>query len=306
MSPKGFHNIVVPLDGSEYAKQAVAVAGSIARRSGGALSLVSVEEPLQALVLASGAPDVAREVELEECDQLTRYLDSISEAVPTVPPCTSRTAVLHGPVAIALSEYAHTNAVDLVVMTTRGRGGLSRWLIGSVADQLLRRIHVPVLLLHPRELPQPTEFRRILIALDGEIEDPVLAPAVALGSLYPAAHYTLTRVVEPSLPIVTALAPYPTPLEPERIARLEVEARDYLEKIRGQLQALGMEATSQVLVGWGIATQVLQLAEALGADCIVVGTHSRRGMERLVLGSEADRIVRRATVPVLIGPVGCP
>jgi nucleotide-binding universal stress UspA family protein len=127
-----------------------------------------------------------------------------------------------------------------------------------------------------------------------------LNSAIALGALYPGTRFTLTRVVEPTVAIVTPLAPYPTPLEPERIARLEVEARNYLERIRGQLQALGLEATYQVLVGWGIATQVLQLAEALGADCIVVGTHSRRGMERLVLGSEADRIVRRATVPVLI------
>jgi nucleotide-binding universal stress UspA family protein len=301
----GFHNILVPLDGSEYAEQAIAVAGAIARRSGGALRLVSVEEPLPALVLASGSPEVAREVELDECDQLTHYLDSIAGAVRDVHGGTVGAAALHGPVATALTEYAHTNTADLVVMTTRGRRGLSRWLIGSVADQLLRHIQVPVLLLHPRELPQPTEFRHILVALDGEIEDPVLAPAVALGSLYPGAHYTLTRVVEPAIPTLTALAPYPIPIGPEPIERQMVEARNYLEKVRGQLRARGLEATSKVVVGCGIATQVLQLAEALGADCIVVGTHSRRSIERLVLGSEANRIVRGAAVPVLIGPVPC-
>jgi nucleotide-binding universal stress UspA family protein len=299
----GFHNILVPLDGSEYAEQAVSLAGSIARRSGGALRLASVEEPLPALVLASGSPDAAREVELEECDQLTNYLDSTASAVRDVQGGSVGTAVLHGPVAAALSEYAETSAMDLVVMTTRGRRGLSRWLIGSVADQLLRRIHVPVLLLHPRELPQPTEFRRILIALDGELEDAVLGPAVALGSLYPAVHYTLTRVVEPAGPALPQLAPYPSPLEPERIERRVLEARNYLEKVCGQLRARGLEATYKVVVGCGIASQVLQLAEALGADCIAVGAHGRRGTERLGLGSEADRIVRGAAVPVLIGPV---
>lgn len=299
----GFRNIVVALDGSECAEQAVAVAGAIARRSGGALRLVSVEEPLPALVLASGSPDVARDVELEECDRVARYLDSIADSVRDVHAGTVGTAVLHGPVPTVLSEYAQTHEVDLVVMTTRGRHQLNRWLIGSVADQLLRWIKVPLLLLHPRELPQPTEFRHILIALDGEIEEPVLTAAVALGSLYPTAHYTLTRVVEPAIPALTALAPYPIPMGPEPIERLVVEARNYLEKVRGQLRARGLEATSKVVVGCGVATQVLQLAEALGADCIVVGTHSRRGMERLVLGSEADRIVRGAAVPVLIGPV---
>jgi len=300
---KGFQNILVPLDRSECAEQAIAVAGAIARRSGGALRLVSVEEPLPALVLASGSPDVAREVELEECDQLTHYLDSIADSVRNVQGGTVSTAVLHGPPATALSEYARTNVVDLVVMTTRGRRGLSRWLIGSVTDQLLRRIHVPVLLLHPRELPHPTEFRRILIALDGELEESVVNPAIALGALYPGTHFTLMRVVESTLPIVTPLSPYPIPLEPERIARLEVEAESYLARIRGQLQALGLEVSSKVVLGFGIATQVLQLAEALGPDCIAVGTHSRRRMERLVVGSHANRIVRGAAVPVLIGPI---
>jgi len=303
---KGFQNILVPLDGSEYAEQAIAVAGAIAHRAGAVMCLASVQEPLPALVLASGAPDVARDVELEEFDQLTHYLDSTAAAVREVPAGTVGTAVLHGPVANTLSEYALSTAADLVVMTSRGRRRLNRWLIGSVVDQLLRRIQVPVLLLHPSELPQPTEFRHILVALDGEIEGPVLAPAVALGSLYPGAHYTLARVVEPSTPMVTPLAPYPTPLEPERAERLVVEARNYLEKIRAELGAQGLEVTSKVVVGFGIAAQVLELAEALGADCIVVGTHSRRGMERLVLGSEASRIVRGAAVPVLIGPVQRP
>jgi nucleotide-binding universal stress UspA family protein len=254
-------------------------------------------------VLASGSPDVAREVELEECDQLTHYLDSIAYAVRDVQGGTVGTAVLHGPVAAALREYAETNAMDLVVMTTRGLRGLSRWLIGSVAHQLLRRIHVPVLLLHPHELQQPAEFRRILIALDGEIEDAVLGPAIALGSLYPAVRYTLTRVVESARPALTPLDPYSNPFEPELIERSVIESRSYLEKVCAQLRAQGLEATYKVLVGWGIASQVLQLATALGADCIAVGTHSRRGAERLILGSEADRIVRGATVPVLIGPV---
>jgi nucleotide-binding universal stress UspA family protein len=61
---------------------------------------------------------------------------------------------------------------------------------------------------------------------------------------------------------------------------------------------------SQVLVGRGVATQVLALAEACGADCIVVGTHGARGIERLLLGSVADKIVRGARVPVLVAPVG--
>ena len=299
---KGFSSILVPLDGSELAEQAVSVAGSLARRCGGTLRLVSVEQPLPALALPAEAPYTASEVELDVRAHAAEYLNSVADVIRRVQGDTVESAVLEGPVAPALQGYAVEQAIDLIVMTTRGRGGVSRWLTGSVADQLLRRTTVPVLLLHPGELPQPTELRRILIALDGEIEEDVLNPAIALGSLDPTARYILTRVVEPAIPILTPLALYPTRPGRHYTDRLVSEARDYLAGVCQKLAAGGVEATYKVLVGRGIAEQVLELAGAMGVDCIAVGTHRRRGAERVMLGSVADRIIRGADVPVLIGP----
>jgi nucleotide-binding universal stress UspA family protein len=300
MGRKGFSNILVPLDGSEAAEQAVSVAASLARRSGGILRLASVEQPLPALVLSSA--EAATEVEQEVWAEAAGYLDSTARIIRQVQGGTIITSILQGPVAGALQGYAETANIDLVVMTTRGRGGVRRWLMGSVADQLLRSTTVPVLLLHPRELPQPTVFSRIVVALDGDIEDPVLNPAVALGSLDPATHYTLTQVVEPAIPIVTPLAAYPRHLRPHDTERSVAEARDYLARRCEKLQAKGIEATYKVLVGRGVAAQVLALANALAADCIAVGTHGASGAERVMIGSVADKIVHGADVPVLIGP----
>ncbi|HEU5304204.1 MAG TPA: universal stress protein [Gemmatimonadales bacterium] len=302
MGRQGFYNILVPLDGSELAEQAVSVAGSLARRAGGTLRLAAVEEPLPALALPSEALIGAVDVEFEARAHTAGYLDSVADGVRRVQDGTVQTVVLEGPVASALHGYAVDEGIDLVVMTTRGRGGVSRWLTGSVADQLLRRTTVPVVLLHPKELPQRTQFGRILIALDGEIEDPVLEPALALGALEAGTRYTLTRVVEPAIPILTPLALYPSRPGRHHTERLVNEARDYLAGVCEKLASRGVEATYKVLVGRGIADQVLELATALGVDCIAVGTHRARGAERVVLGSVADRIVRGAEVPVLIGP----
>jgi nucleotide-binding universal stress UspA family protein len=302
MTGDGFSDILVPLDGSELAEQAISVAGSLARRSGGTLRLVSVEQPLPALALPSEALQSAGEVELEVRAQADEYLDSIAEPIRGLQGGAVETVVLEGAVAPAIQSYAAAQGISLMVMTTRGRGGFSRWLTGSVADELLRRTTVPVLLLHPRELPQPTEFRRFLVALDGETEEEVLNPAIALGSLYPGAHYTLTRVVEPALPILTPLARYPSRPGRQYTDRLIKEARDHLAGVCEKLAADGVEATYKVLVGRGIAEQVLELAVGLGVDCIAVGTHGARGAERMLLGSVADQIVRGAEVPVLIGP----
>jgi nucleotide-binding universal stress UspA family protein len=68
------------------------------------------------------------------------------------------------------------------------------------------------------------------------------------------------------------------------------------------LGAQGWDVSWEVLVGRGVASKVLELAEASRADAIVVGTHGARGMERLVLGSVADKIVRGSRVPVLVAP----
>jgi nucleotide-binding universal stress UspA family protein len=296
-----FRNILVPLDGSETAEQAVSVAASIARRSAGRLKLISVNEHLPAFAFASDSLEIVRETEGASHQDVADYLDSIAFEVREVGG-NVETALLEGSPARALSHYADTNAVDLIVMTTRGRGALGRWLIGSVADQMLRHVHVPVLLLHPCDPPSASNFRRLLVGLDGEIENQVLASAIALGSLYPPARYTIARVVEPLLPAITPLFPYPVLMEPERLEHLQTEARTYLEGVSDRLRVQGVDSNCEVVVG-GVAAQLLRLAETTQADCIVVGTHSRRGFDRLLLGSEAERIVHGAKLPVLIIPV---
>lgn len=298
----GFRNILIPLDRSEIAEQAVSVAASIARRSGGTLRLALVEQHLPALAYAADSLEFVKEVELEEGRDAAEYLQSIASAIRDVQGGKVESAVLRGSVAEALDQYADANAVDLIVMTTRGRRALGRWLIGSVADQMLHRVHVPLLLLHPRDPPWALHFRKVLVALGGDIEEQVLASAIALGSMYPPTHYTLARVVEPPLPMMTPLSPYPVLVEPERLEYLEAQARTYVEGVSDRLRDQGLDSSWEVVVG-GVATQLLRLAETTQADCIVVGTHSRRGIDRLVIGSEAERIVHRAKLPVLITPI---
>lgn len=299
-SPRG---ILVPLDGSELAEQALSVGASRARKAGATLHLVSVHEPLPVMAMPPDFPVAMQDLEERRREEMVQYLESVAAAARASLSTEVTASVLAGGASAALCEYVETHPVDLVVMTTHGRTGLSRLWLGSVADRMLRRLAVPVLLLHPREAPQPTEFRHLLVALDGEIEEPVLAAAMAVGRC-DTARYTLTRVVEPTIPIVSGLAMRPGHLPPDWTAQREIEARNYLARLADRLGSPGLEVSWQVLVGRGVADQVLELAGAIGADCIAVGTHGARGMERLLLGSVADKIVRGAGVPVLVAPVG--
>jgi nucleotide-binding universal stress UspA family protein len=167
---------------------------------------------------------------------------------------------------------------------------------------MLRRLVAPVLLLPPREPPPPCEFGHILVALDGEFEGPLIDTAIALNGSDPGRRWVLTRVVEPTVPLLSGLAARPGRIPPDWTKRREIEARNYLARVADGLRARGLDVSPQVLVGRGVARQLLELAGALGADCIVVGTHGAGGMERVLLGSVADKVVRGAEIPVLIVP----
>ncbi|HEU4525576.1 MAG TPA: universal stress protein [Gemmatimonadales bacterium] len=299
---RALRGVLVPLDGSELAEQALSVGAARARRTGATLHLVSVHEPVPLAAMPPDYPMPVLEMEAEATEQRLRYLESVAAWTRTALPTPVVASVVTGHPAAALCEYVGTHPVDLVVMTTHGRGGLGRLWLGSVADRLLRHVASPVLLLHPEASLQPTEFRHVLVALDGEIEAPVLEAAELLGCGGNRVRFTLTRVVEPALPVLTSLAARPAHLPPDWNAKLEVDARDYLSGLAERLGTRGWDVSWRLLVGRGVAARVLDLADTIGADAIVVGTHGARGLERLLLGSVAGEIVHGANVPVLVVP----
>jgi nucleotide-binding universal stress UspA family protein len=279
-----FRGVLVPFDGSALAEQALSVGAALAHRAGAPLHLVSVEEP-------------------EARAERQLYLESLANATVAVRPGAVRTAVLEGHVPEALGAYAAQEQIDLIVLTTHGRGGLGRWWLGSVADRLLQQSVTPLLLLHPSELPQPSRFNRVLVGLDGETDRRVLSVALAFGALSPSASYILTTVVEPEVPLLTPLALYPHHVGPNWDERRVEEARARLTRLADELQGGGHAAVWKVVEGRGIGGCVLELGRALDAECLVVGTHGLAGIERMVLGSVAAKILRGAQVPVLVVPV---
>jgi nucleotide-binding universal stress UspA family protein len=247
-------------------------------------------------------PMPVQDMEAEATEERLRYLESVAAHTGASLPTPVVASVVTGHPAAALCEYVESHPMDLVVMTTHGRGGLGRLLLGSVADRMLRQVAKPVLLLHPQEPVETTEFRHVLVALDGEVEEPLLEAAELLGRAGYGVRFTLTRVVEPAVPVLTSLAVRPAHLPSDWNAKREMDAREYLSGLADRLGTRGWDVSWHVLVGRGVAGRVLELADAIRADAIVVGTHGARGLERLLLGSVAGEIVHDATVPVLVVP----
>jgi nucleotide-binding universal stress UspA family protein len=305
MTAATFGTILVPLDGSTNAEQALPVAATLAHRTGGTLHLVTAHVPVATLLASAEEPVVDGELEQELRQGQETYLASTATAVATPHGAKVTHAVvdLHGTVAKTLADHAQAKRVGLVVMTTHGHGSVNRLWLGSVADHMLRRVHVPVLLLRPSQSTLHTEFRRIVVALDGlpEGERP-LEPALSLGSLTRDAQYTLVQVVEPPVSLVTRMAMSTARVRPHWREQEENCARSYLERVAARLRSRGVSVATEMIAARGVGEQILGLGHRIGADLIVVGTHAARGMQRLLLGSVADKVIRGATQPVLVVP----
>ena len=296
--------ILVPLDGSCIAEQAVPVAGTIAHRTGRGVHLGSVLHRAISVLAATPeepTPDAGLEAELRQ--QFTEYLESSAEALETTHGVEVNYALLEGVAAPALADYARLKRISLIVMTTHGHSGIHRLWLGSVADRLLRRVKAPVLLLRPLNGSLQTEFRRVLIALDGLVEgEKILEPAIELGSLSPDCQFTLVQVVEPPVSLITRMAMHPATMRPHWRELQENSARSYLERVASRMRARGLHVDTRMISERGIGEQILALAKSIGTDLLVVGTHGAQGIERMLLGSVADKVVRGSSGPVLVVP----
>ena len=149
------------------------------------------------------------DAKVRECERA--YLDGVVKRVASASPVRVTSDLLEGPrVAETLQAHAATSGADLIVMTTHGRGPLSRFWLGSIADEMVRLATTPVLLVRPHEealdLTSEPGVRHILIPLDGsDLAEQVLEPARVLG-VFMQAHFTLLRVYGPLVDMGLGLA----------------------------------------------------------------------------------------------------
>ncbi len=150
----GFKKILVPLDGSRFAEGALPYAQMLAECSGGQIELLRVAVHPSSYVYVS---DPATLASLYDSDRVhcEEYLQKVATALQAATPVTVTTAVLEGPVADAILDRAESADVDLIVMSTHGRSGMERWLLGSVAEKVTRGAKVPVMLIRPRQAATP-------------------------------------------------------------------------------------------------------------------------------------------------------
>ena len=284
--------ILVPLDGSELAARALPVAEQLAKQFGSALELVQVL-PFAVLPYAVSGSYIPGDIYQQAADEQERSArEDLERAATTAREHGVSEVHIHvdrantAAMLIELSERLH---VGLIVMTTHGRTGLSRFALGSVADRVVRGGRVPVLLLRSFASAQPdTDLRRALVPLDG-------------SSL---AEKALDLIVELAGPVVQEITLLRA-VDPRDGSEGLRQAESYLESVRNRLmeRLAGHDCYVICLAHLGSPAEcIVDSAEAKNS-LVVMATHGEAGIGRWTIGTTADRVLRDGhTSLVLVHP----
>jgi len=308
-----FERILVPLDGSPRAEQALPVAARLARASGGAVMLIQVVSP--PIDYSGGfaqAPLFTEQVIESELAEATGYLETVVHSA-TLAEINTTTEVMLGSPAYDILATAKARATDLIVMCSHGRTGFSRWVLGSVAHRLAHQSPVPVLVLRAGEsLPgaDTTHPFSACVALDGS--------PLAETALVPAANFVraMAAPADGALHLTQVVKQFSTTAEEGFVTQLNAEAveraKAYLVSVKERLQEQhrGLTITWSVALDADVAEAIIRTAEHgeqvggvedfSGCDLIAMSTHGRGALERWVMGSVTERILNATRLPMLI------
>jgi nucleotide-binding universal stress UspA family protein len=292
--------IVVPTDFSTASTDARLYAKTMAMAFDASLHLVhAFEDPYTTAPFAIEAYAQVRETMLAEIE---RRLD---EELPEQDRARVRgtAEVVPGPPARAIVDYAHARGADLIVMGTHGRGGMAHLLLGSVAERVVRTSNCPVLTVRES---RPRGIHRILVPTDfSDTADAALDWARLLATRFGSSLQLLHVLDDPFVPEGLAPEAYIMEAPVVRNALLSDARTRLADRVAPLRRARVFEGGSgiarvdaDVLFGDGAHT-IAEWAEQRESDLIVMGTHGRRGVAKLVLGSVAEKLVRTAPCPVL-------
>lgn len=313
-----FQHILVPLDSSSRAEQALPVAAKLARASGGSLVLLqAVSPPIDYGGAISQAPYVTERFIKAELAEANSYLALVAKSAPLAG-ITIKTEVTYGAPAQHILAVAEAQQVDLIVLCSHGRTGFKRWALGSVAHKIVHHSRVPVFVFHEGQtepLLSRAEAARPLCALV-----PLDGSPLAETSLLPAAHL-VTALAAPAqgtlhlVQVVKLIAP----IAQIGVARKHIEkelthAETYLsavkEHLQEQLRDLKLSLTWSMALDTDVADALIGTAEHeaegkepegfAGCDLIAITTHGRGGLERWVMGSVTERVLNTTKLPMLI------
>lgn len=279
-----YDDILLPVDDATSATAVLHHAATLANRTGATVRLLNVADTARDSVTVAGQDVVdALEREGEQVvDEAAKTLETLGVEYAT--------DVVQGSPAETIVDYATRYEYDLVAMATRGRDGLSRYLLGSVTEKVIRLSSVPVLTLDGEAGRLTFPYERVLVATDGSRQAVnAVDHALALAGTLDATVHALSVVDD------TGIGPDVRAVLTEEVA--ERTAREAVETVVNAAPT-GVDVVTGIEHGQP-AERIVEYVDANDLHAVVLGTTGRRGVDRVLLGSVAEQTARASPVPVV-------
>ncbi|HLF70599.1 MAG TPA: universal stress protein [Dehalococcoidia bacterium] len=292
------YKILVPLDGSRVAEQSLVYLSALKKLGEVEVFLTSIADIGPDTGALSHKETVDREYNL-----LATYLREVGTNLRDHLGISVETSVSYGPAAACILNDADHFGADLIVISTHGRSGVSRWRLGSVADKVIRSAECATLVVGPRDVEKAKwleadlepPFKSILVPLDGsELAEQALPLAKRYSECFDSEVHLVQVITLPVLGDSLGMAGAYTP---DFLTAMEDGARDYLAEVKTRFDA-STKIRTAVLIGTP-AGELVDYAKHKAIELVIVTTHGRGGFVRAALGSVTDRLIGGES-PVLV------
>ena len=298
-----YKRMLVPLDGSNLAESALEYAKELAGRLDLDITLLYVCEPheqkeerIRRYYIEHSAEDITRQA--HKVQQKTAPGKAVKEL-------DIRGELAFGHPAEEILSYVEQNNIDLILMTTHGRSGISRWALGSVADKIVRASRVPVCLVRaavPENTPRNRwPIKTIVVPLDGsELAESVLPHVEALAKQRGSERAAIILFTICETMLLPSYYPPDMPLNwDDHLARCKRINKEYLDKVEKRLKKSGLNVRYDILSG-NPASEIINYTQNYPNSLVVMATHGRSGPSRLILGSVAQKVLLGIPNPLFI------
>lgn len=292
-----YARVLVPLDGSKTAEKVLPCASSLARCLDLAVELLTVipiaRKASQLIAERSRRREPVTD-DQENCMRL--YLENVSRDFPAL---NVKCTVARGDPATTIIQKA-ADSGTLITMATHGRSGIKRWLLGSVAEKVLRGTPNTALFVRVHDrINAGEQIDSITVPLDGSTLAESVIPIAATIAMRMGLEIILFRAYELPASAYCGNEDY-LPNYEELKARFKIEVQNYLAKQIEALKRDGIEKASfQITEGAGPG-EIIRYGRERPNTLIAMCTHGRSGMRRWALGSVTEKVVRHSGDPVLV------
>ena len=303
-----FKRILTPLDGSTLSEGILPYVRALAPALGARVELLQthpnmtyeleqLEDAEQASITAALEP-----VQLRLQHQSESYLSKVASELEGLGVETG-IDVRFGPPAVSIVEEAEQVEDTLIAMSTHGRAGIGRWIMGSVTDRVLHTTMTPLLVVHPERgapsVDSVADISTLIVPLDGsELAETVLPVAAAVAMATGASILLVRSLDAPSRSSLSV-----TELASRGVSEGTLEEAETAESLGARAAALREEGVADVrtmVIRGNAAEEIEELARNTPDSMIVACTHGRSGVGRAVMGSVTDRLARHSGHPALI------